>query len=69
MNQAYAWWKFSPSWQLIAGLWDSTSAVQAGIDWDFTGPGFTGLLGDDGSTEQMRLVFNNGGPLYFRDRS
>lgn len=65
MNQAYAWWKFSPSWQLIAGLWDSTSAVQAGIDWDFTGPGFTGLLGDDGSTEQMRLVFNNGGPVTF----
>jgi len=65
MNQAYAWWKFSPSWQLIAGLWDSTSAVQAGVDWDFTGPGFTGLLGDDGSTEQMRLVFNNGGPLTF----
>lgn len=65
MNQAYAWWKFSPSWQLIAGLWDSTSAVQAGVDWDFTGPGFTGLLGDDGSTEQMRLVFNNGGPMTF----
>jgi hypothetical protein len=65
MNQAYAWWKFSPSWQLIAGLWDSTSAPQAGIDWDFTGPGFTGLLGDDGSTEQMRLVFNNGGPVTF----
>ncbi|MBL8907743.1 MAG: hypothetical protein JNM20_13805 [Rhizobiales bacterium] len=65
MNQAYAWWKFSPSWQLIAGLWDSTSAVQAGIDWDFTGPGYTGLLGDDGSTEQMRLVFNNGGPVTF----
>lgn len=65
MNQAYAWWKFSPSWQLIAGLWDSTAAVQAGIDWDFTGPGFTGLLGDDGSTEQMRLVFNNGGPVTF----
>jgi hypothetical protein len=65
MNQAYAWWKFSPSWQLIAGLWDSTSAPQAGIDWDFTGPGFTGLLGDDGSTEQMRLVFNDGGPFTF----
>jgi hypothetical protein len=65
MNQAYAWWKFSPSWQLIAGLWDSSSAPQAGIDWDFTGPGFTGLLGDDGSTEQMRLVFNNGGPFTF----
>jgi hypothetical protein len=65
MNQAYAWWKFSPSWQLIAGLWDSTSAVQAGIDWDFTGPGFTGLLGDDGSTEMLRLVFNNGGPMTF----
>ena len=65
MNQAYAWWKFSPSWQLIAGLWDSTSAPQAGIDWDFTGPGYTGLLGDDGSTEQMRLVFNNGGPVTF----
>lgn len=65
MNQAYAWWKFSPSWQLIAGLWDSTSAVQAGIDWDFTGPAFTGDLGDDGSTEQMRLVFNDGGPFTF----
>jgi hypothetical protein len=65
MNQAYAWWKFSPSWQLIAGLWDSTSAVQAGIDWDFTGPTFTGLLGDDGKTEQMRLVFNSGGPMTF----
>jgi hypothetical protein len=65
MNQAYAWWKFSPSWQLIAGLWDSTSAVQAGIDWDFTGPAFTGLLGDDGRTEQMRLVFNSGGPMTF----
>ena len=65
MNQAYAWWKFSPSWQLIAGLWDSTSAPQAGIDWDFTGPAFTGNLGDDGSTEQMRLVFNNGGPVTF----
>jgi hypothetical protein len=65
MNQAYAWWKFSPSWQLIAGLWDSTSAVQAGIDWDFTGPAYTGLLGDDGSTEMLRLVFNNGGPFTF----
>jgi hypothetical protein len=50
---------------LIAGLWDSTSAPQAGVDWDFTGPGFTGSLGDDGSTEQMRLVFNNGGPVTF----
>jgi hypothetical protein len=65
MNQAYAWWKFSPSWQLIAGVWDSTSAVQAGIDWDFTGPAYTGLLGDDGRTEQMRLVFNSGGPMTF----
>jgi hypothetical protein len=64
MNQAYAWWKFSPSWQLIAGLWDSTAAVQAGIDWDFTGPAFTGNLGND-VTEQMRLQFNDGGPLTF----
>jgi len=65
INQAWAWWKFSPSWALYAGLWDSTAAPQAGIDWDFTGPTYTGLLGDDGSTEQIRLVFNNGGPVTF----
>jgi len=62
VNQAYGWWKFSPNWQLIAGLWDSTAAVQAGVDWDFTSPVNT-VWGDEGSTEQMRLVFNNGGPL------
>jgi hypothetical protein len=62
INQAYGWWKFSPNWQLIAGLWDSTAAVQAGVDWDFTSPVNT-IWGDEGSTEQMRLVFNNGGPL------
>jgi len=62
INQAYGWWKFSPNWQLIAGLWDSTAAVQAGVDWDFTSPINT-VWGDEGSTEQMRLVFNNGGPL------
>jgi len=62
VNQAYGWWKFSPNWQLIAGLWDSTAAIQAGVDWDFTSPVNT-IWGDEGSTEQMRLVFNNGGPL------
>src|SRR5207253_2519809 len=58
MNQAYGWWKFAPNWQLIAGYWDTTAAVQAGVDWDFTlGP--TGGPSDK-NVEQMRLVYTSG---------
>jgi len=61
MNQAYGWWKFAPTWQLIAGYWDTTAAVQAGVDWDFTlGP--TGGPSDK-NVEQMRLVWSAGGPF------
>src|SRR5262245_6445984 len=35
VNQGYGWWKFAPNWQLIAGYWDTTAAIQAGVDWDF----------------------------------
>jgi len=60
MNQAYGWWKFAPNWQLIAGYWDTTAAIQAGVDWDFTlgtgGP-------SDKNTEQMRLVYGTDGPF------
>jgi hypothetical protein len=61
MNQAYGWWKFAPTWQLIAGYWDTTAAVQAGVDWDFTlGP--TGGPSDK-NVEQMRLVYGGDGPF------
>jgi len=63
MNQAFGWWKFAPSWKFTAGeVPDSAAAIQAGPDWDFTGPQTTGLLTDSG-TETMRLEWNNGGPF------
>jgi len=61
MNQAYGWWKFAPNWQLIAGYWDTTAAVQAGVDWDFT-VGRTGGPSDK-NVEQMRLVYGGDGPF------
>jgi hypothetical protein len=61
MNQAYGWWKFAPNWQLIAGYWDTTAAVQAGVDRDFT-VGTTGGPSDK-NVEQMRLVFGGDGPF------
>jgi hypothetical protein len=61
MNQAYGWWKFAPNWQLIAGYWDTTAAVQAGVDWDFT-VGLTGGMSDK-NVEQMRLVYGTDGPF------
>lgn len=61
MNQAYGWWKFAPTWQLIAGYWDTTAAVQAGVDWDFT-VGTTGGPSDK-NVEQMRLVYGGDGPF------
>jgi len=61
MNQAYGWWKFAPNWQLIAGYWDTTAAVQAGVDWDFT-VGHTGGPSDK-NVEQMRLVYGGDGPF------
>jgi hypothetical protein len=63
MNQAYGWWKFAPNWQLIAGLWDTTAAIQSGVDWDFT-VGATGGMSDK-NVEQMRLVFGGEGPFSF----
>jgi len=60
MNQAYGWWKFAPNWQLIAGYWDTTAAIQAGVDWDFT---FGGQGPSDKNTEQMRLVYGTDGPF------
>jgi len=63
MNQAFGWWKFAPAWKFTAGeVPDSAAAIQAGPDWDFTGPQTTGLLTDNG-TETMRLEWNNGGPF------
>jgi hypothetical protein len=63
VNQAYGWWKFGPNWQLIAGLWDTTAAIQSGVDWDFT-LGATGGPSDK-NVEQMRLVFGGEGPFSF----
>jgi hypothetical protein len=61
MNQAYGWWKFAPNWQLVAGYWDTTAAVQAGVDWDFT-VGKTGGMSDK-NVEQLRLVYGTDGPF------
>jgi len=61
MNQAYGWWKFAPNWQLIAGYWDTTAAIQSGVDWDFT-VGATGGPSDK-NVEQMRLVYGTDGPF------
>jgi hypothetical protein len=63
MNQAYGWWKFAPNWQLIAGYWYTTAAMQAGVDWDFT-VGATGGPSNK-NVEQMRLVFGSDGPFSF----
>jgi len=46
---------------LIAGYWDTTAAVQAGVDWDFT-VGRTGGPSDK-NVEQMRLVYGGDGPF------
>jgi len=63
MNQAFGWWKFAPAWKFTAGeVPDSAAAIQAGPDWDFTGPHTTGLITDNG-TETMPLEWNNGGPI------
>jgi hypothetical protein len=65
LNRGYGWWKFAPAWTLHAGWDDTTAAVQAGFDWDAaTGPLFTGGPSDK-LNEQMRLIWNNGGPLTF----
>lgn len=65
LNRGYGWWKFAPAWTLHAGYDDTTAAVQAGFDWDAaSGPLFTGGQTDK-LNEQMRLIWNNGGPLTF----
>lgn len=60
LNKAYAWWKFAPEWQLLAGYWDNTATIQAG--WDFsaaTGP--TLSFGPNNVTnEQLRLTYTTG---------
>jgi hypothetical protein len=63
MNQAYGWWKFAPNWQLIAGYWDTTAAIQAGVDWDFTVGRTAGP--SNKNVEQMRLVYGTEGPFSF----
>jgi hypothetical protein len=63
MHDAYGWWKFAPNWQIFAGFTDTTAAVQAGVDWDFT-VGATGGPSDK-RVEQLRLVFGTEGPFSF----
>jgi hypothetical protein len=63
LNRGYGWWKFAPAWTLHAGWDDTTAAVQAGFDWDAaSGPLFTGGQSDK-LNDQLRLIWNNGGPL------
>lgn len=65
LNRGYGWWKFAPAWTLHAGWDDTTAAVQAGFDWDAaSGPLFTGGQSDK-LNDQLRLIWNNGGPLTF----
>jgi hypothetical protein len=61
MNQAYGWWKIAPNWQLIAGYWDTTAAIQSGVDWDFTVGATPGP--SDKNVEQLRLVYGTDGPF------
>lgn len=64
MNKAYGWWKFAPSWELMAGYNDNTGALQVGWDWlAATGP--TRSFGPSNiNNEQMRLTYSSG-PLSF----
>jgi hypothetical protein len=65
LNRGYGWWKFAPAWTLHAGWDDTTAAVPAGFDWDAaSGPLFTGGQSDK-LNDQLRLIWNNGGPLTF----
>ncbi|WP_119388911.1 hypothetical protein [Taklimakanibacter lacteus] len=64
MNKAYGWWKFAPSWELMAGYNDHTAALQAGWDWmAATGP--VNSFGPSNiNNEQFRLTYASG-PLSF----
>jgi hypothetical protein len=64
MNKAYGWWKFAPSWELMAGYNDNVGALQVGWDWmAATGP--VASFGPSNiNNEQMRLTYSSG-PLSF----
>jgi hypothetical protein len=63
INKGYGWWKFAPGWELMAGYNDNTAAIQAGVDWDFTFDAGGSI--SNSNIEQMRLTWNDGGPLSF----
>lgn len=60
INYAYGWWKLAPNWELMAGNYDSTSALQVGWDWNgASGP--TSSFGmSNPYSEQMRLTYSDG---------
>ncbi|WP_162914023.1 porin [Taklimakanibacter lacteus] len=64
MNKAYGWWRFAPSWELMAGYNDNTGALQVGWDWlAATGP--VASFGPSNiNNEQFRLTYGSG-PLSF----
>jgi hypothetical protein len=59
IDKGWGWWRITPVWTLTAGYLDNTSAVQAGIDWDFNFGGFGGITNT--TVEQMRLTYNDRG--------
>jgi hypothetical protein len=59
VDKGWGWWRITPAWTLTAGYLDNTSAVQAGIDWDFNFGGFGGITNT--TVEQMRLSYNDKG--------
>jgi hypothetical protein len=66
IDKGWGWWRITPVWTLTAGYLDNTSAVQAGIDWDFNFGGFGGITNT--TVEQMRLTYNDrqeNGPFSF----
>ncbi|MGE0005103.1 MAG: hypothetical protein AB7S92_05885 [Parvibaculaceae bacterium] len=65
MDKAYGWWKFSPNWELMAGVNDNTAALQTGWDWNAaTAPTASFGPSNDSSNEQIRLTYASG-PLSF----
>jgi hypothetical protein len=64
VDKGWGWWKMSPNWTLTAGFLDNTSAIQAGVDWDFSILGQNGFFGPTNATvEQFRLTYDSGGPF------